>query len=107
MADLAAGKNLRRLADATRLHQAGRLDEAEALYAAILRDAPDDPVALINGGSLAMTRNDVATALARLGRAVRIAPGNAAAHNNLGFAQLHARQPQDALAALDEAVRLS
>jgi tetratricopeptide (TPR) repeat protein len=107
MTDLAAGKNLRRLADATRLHQAGRLDEAEALYAAILRDTPDDPVALINGGSLAMTRNDVATALARLERAVRLAPRNAVALNNLGFAQLHARQPQDALGTLDEAVRLS
>src|SRR5690242_320688 len=101
MSDFAAGANLRRLADATRAHQAGRLDEAEALYAAILRATPDDPVALINGGSLALARNDVATALARLGRAVELAPRNAIAHNNLGFAQLQARAFDAALAALD------
>ena len=106
MTDVSTGKNLRRLAQATQLHQAGALDDAEALYAAILRETPDDPVALINGGSLALARHDVATALARLTRAARVAPRNAIAQGNLGFALLQAGRPGDALAALDRSVAL-
>src|SRR4051794_34165351 len=106
MTDVSAGKNLRRLAEATRLHQAGALDDAEALYAAILRDTPDDPVALINAGSLALARQDVATALSRLGRAAHIAPRNAIAHNNLGFALLQAGRPGEALTAVERAIAL-
>ena len=106
MSDASAGGSLRRLAEATRLHQAGELEQAEALYAAILRDTPDEPVALINGGSLALARHDVATAIARLTRATRLAPRNAIACNNLGFALLQAGRWGEALAALERAVAL-
>jgi Flp pilus assembly protein TadD len=106
MSDVSGGRNLRRLAEATRLHASGALDDAEAIYAAVLRDTPDDPVALINGGSLALARNDLATARARLARATRVAPRNAIAHNNLGFALLHDHEPAAALGALDRAVEL-
>ncbi|HTI46059.1 MAG TPA: tetratricopeptide repeat protein [Casimicrobiaceae bacterium] len=107
MTEASGGKALRQLAEAMRLQQAGRLEDAEALYAAIIGKYPDDATALINGGVLALTRGDVAKAIARLTVAVRVAPRNAIAHNNLGFAQLQARDPDAALAALDEAVRLS
>jgi len=89
--EASGGKALRQLAEAMRLQQAGRLDDAEALYAAIIGKYPDDATALINGGVLALTRGDVAKAIARLTVAVRVAPRNAIAHNNLGFAQLQAR----------------
>ncbi|MEP6679437.1 MAG: tetratricopeptide repeat protein, partial [Betaproteobacteria bacterium] len=55
---------LKDLADAFGLQQAGRLDEAEAAYAKLLAKTPDDPVALINAGALALARNDLPAALA-------------------------------------------
>jgi tetratricopeptide (TPR) repeat protein len=102
----ASGASLRQLAQATALHQAGRLEDAEAAYAALLRDHPDDPTALVNGGALAIARGDAAGALERLERAVRLTPHNAIAFGNLGFARIHAGDDAGALAALDEAVRL-
>jgi Flp pilus assembly protein TadD len=95
---------LQALADAYALHQAGKLDAAEAAYAAVLAEAPDDPVALINAGALALSRGDLANALARLARAVAQVPGNAVARNNLGFAQLRAGRVPEALASIDRAI---
>ena len=95
---------LQALADAFALHQAGKLDAAEAAYAAVLAKTPDDPVALINAGALALARDDLAHALARFAHAVAQVPGNAVARNNLGFAQLRAGRVDDALASLDRAI---
>ena len=95
---------LQALADAFALQQAGRLDDAEAAYAALLAKSPNDAVALINAGALALARDDLAAALDRLGRAVAQVPGNAIARNNLGFAQLRAGHLDDALASLDRAI---
>jgi len=92
------------LAEAFRLQQAGRLDDAEAAYAKLLARDPDDPVALINAGALALARDDVAAALDRLERAVAHVPRNAIAQNNLGFAQIRAARFAAALTSLDRAV---
>ena len=97
---------LEKLANAFRLQQAGRLDDAEALYASLLAESPDDAVALINGGALALARNDVATAVARLEHAAAQVPNNAVARNNLGFALLRAGRSREALTSLDHAIRL-
>jgi tetratricopeptide (TPR) repeat protein len=92
------------LAEAFRLQQAGRLAEAEAAYARLLAKTPDDAIALINAGALALARNDVVQAVARLERAVELVPANAIAQNNLGFALINAGRFADALAMLDRAV---
>jgi tetratricopeptide (TPR) repeat protein len=102
----AGGAALRKLAEAMRLQQAGSLDAAEAVYAALLREHPDDPTALINAGVLAVSRGDAAQAIDRLARALRHLPRNAIAHNNLGFAHLQAGDPAEALKALEAAVAL-
>jgi tetratricopeptide (TPR) repeat protein len=102
-----ANAALTRLADAFRLQQSGRLDEAEVAYAALLAASPDDPIALINAGALALARDDAVTAIARLERAVARVPGNAIARNNLGFALLSAGRNAEALAALDRAIALA
>jgi len=101
-----SGAALRALARAVELTQSGRLDDAEAVYAKLLAQAPRDPTVLINGGVLALSRGDVAGALARLARAVEVVPGNAIAHGNLGFALLAAGRASDALAALERAVAI-
>jgi len=103
---LDAGAPLRKLGEAARLHEAGRLDAAEAAYAALLERYPDDPTALINAGVLAMSRGDAGTAVARLERAVRLLPDNAIARNNLGFARLTAGRDREALADFDRAIEL-
>src|SRR5437879_3939307 len=74
---------LKGLAEAFALHQSGRFEDAERAYAKVLSTDPDDAVALINAGALALARDDVDRAVARLSRAVESVPNNAAALNNL------------------------
>lgn len=94
------------LSRAFELQQAGRLADAEVLYAQVLARAPDDTTALVNGGALAVARGDLQLAIARFERVVRMAPANAAAQSNLGFALLRAGRDDEALAALDRAIAL-
>jgi len=101
-----SGAALRALARAVELTQSGRLDDAETVYAKLLAQAPRDPTVLINAGVLALSRGDVAGALARLARGVEVVPSNAIAHGNLGFALLAAGRAGDALAALGRAVAI-
>lgn len=101
-----SGAALRALARAAELAQAGRLDDAETLYAKLLADSPRDPTLLINGGALALSRGDLPAALARLTRGVAVAPANAIAHGNLGFALLAAGRLAEAIDALERAVAL-
>jgi tetratricopeptide (TPR) repeat protein len=102
-----APDNLVLLSRAFAYQQAGRLADAETLYAQVLASDPNDGTALINGGAIALARGDVAQALARLERAVRRMPANAAARANLGIALIHAGRDADALAALDDAIALA
>ncbi len=101
-----SGAALRALARAVELTQSGRLDDAETVYAKLLAQAPRDPTVLINAGVLALSRGDVAGALARLARGVEVVPNNAIAHGNLGFALLAAGHVGEALVALERAVAI-
>ena len=89
------------------LHRQGRLGEAEQIYRALLRLAPDHAGALHRLGMLcgATGRNDEAVAL--LARAVAKDPSSVAAHNDLGVAQSRAGRPQDALAHYRRAAELA
>ena len=95
------------LGRAFELQQAGRLPEAEALYAQVLAANPDDATALVNASAVALARGDVALAIARSERVVRLAPRNAPARNNLGFALIRAGRDSEALTALDQAIALN
>ena len=72
------------LARATRLHQAGRLEEAQGIYLRVLKREPENADALSLMGLLAHQagRNDVAAEL--LGKALAVRPRFANAHLNLG-----------------------
>jgi Flp pilus assembly protein TadD len=100
------GGALRAIARAIELQERGRLDDAEAVYARLLAKDDRDPTVLINAGVLAVLRDDMGTAVARLARASTLVPGNAVAHGNLGYALIHAGRLAEALAALDRAVLL-
>lgn len=55
-------------------HQAGRLDEADALYTQALQVRPDHAVALHYSGAIAFYRGNHAQAIERIGRSVAIEP---------------------------------
>lgn len=88
------------------LHQHGDAAQAEALYRAVLRQFPDQPVALNFMGVLRIQLGQAAEAVTWLQRAVAARADFAEAHNNLGLAQRNAGQPQAAEHAFRQALQL-
>jgi predicted Zn-dependent protease len=79
--------------------------ELELLRAALARDG--DSAALHNNvGAIAFEENRMADAIAELARAHALDPRDPTIALNLGRAYLHARQPEAAARALEDAVRL-
>jgi len=72
--------------EALKKHRAGRLDEAERDYRAIIESDPDCAEAVHLLGVIALQRGDLAAAETLLGRAVALDPNNAKYHNNYGVA---------------------
>ena len=87
--------------DALLLHQAGRLDEAEAAYAKALADRPDDPDLQHGLGVLLGQRGEVARAMALIRSAIELRPAAAAYHNSLG----NLLQQQDLLPEAEQQFR--
>ena len=75
-----------RMAAAVAAHEAGRLDEAERLYLALLRDGGDDAPLLRQLGVLRLQQGQVAGALAATRRALELEPQSAEGHANLATA---------------------
>jgi predicted O-linked N-acetylglucosamine transferase (SPINDLY family) len=99
--------NLERLVDqAIGRHQAGRLDEAWALYERVLARRPDHPRALWLAGLLAGQLGRTALALERLGAAARLPTADGAVHAALGQALLTAGDTDGAEAAFRRALTL-
>jgi len=66
-------------------HQAGRLDEAKALYQGIVREHPDCLPAHYRLGNLLHQQNRFEAAVACYRETLRLSPDFAEAHNNLGY----------------------
>ena len=91
---------------ATRLHHAGRLAEAERLYRAVLKADRKHAPALHGLGALCSQQGRLEEAVRLLRKAVAAAPSLATAHNDLGNA-LHAqRRSADALGCYQRAISL-
>src|SRR5215472_6594018 len=86
------------------LHQAGRLTEAEPLYAEVLRVQPRHFDSLHLLGVVHHQRGRYEEALRRIDAALRENPGAAAAHNNRGAALKELGRLPEALASYDKAV---
>ncbi len=95
------------LQDALALHQAGRLDEADAIYAALIAADPNAVDALNLSGQIDLAHRRFDAARAKFVRARQIAPGFADAWMNEGNALRGAGRPRDALAALEQAAALA
>ncbi len=91
------------LAEALTLHRAGRLAEAEGLYRAIRKAAPDHPDATYNAALLLGQTGRLGEAVALLRRLVRLHPDFAAAIAALGVFLKDSGQMADAVAALERA----
>jgi Flp pilus assembly protein TadD len=87
-------------------HQAGRLDQADAVYKAVLAADPANADALHYSGVIAFQRGDMGAAAALITAALARNPANAPAHNNLGNALAAQGDLDRAVACYREAVRL-
>lgn len=95
------------LEHALALHQAGRLDEAAAIYAALLDADPDAVDALNLSAQIDMTHRRYGAALAKFARARTLQPAFADAWMNEGNALRALGRPRDALAALEKAAAIA
>ena len=84
-------------------HRAGRLQEAETVYAAL----PDNPDALHLLGVIASQRGQHGLAVQRIGAAIALNPGQAGYYCNLGSAYQALDQLDDAIASYRKALSLS
>jgi tetratricopeptide (TPR) repeat protein len=85
-------------------HQAGRLEEAEALYTAILRRIPNQFDALHMLGVLTLQTGRADAGIALIERAVALRPGDALVHFNLGKALHTQGRLEQAIAQYDQAI---
>jgi protein O-GlcNAc transferase len=88
------------------LHQAGRLTEAEPLYAEVLRSHPRHFDSLHLLGVVHHQRGRYEDAIRQIDAALRQNPGAAAAHNNRGAALKELGRLPEALASYDKAIAL-
>lgn len=95
------------LEDILKLHQAGRLDDAETRYREWLAFNPDDPEALHLLAILRRQREDLAEALELAGKAVDLVPERANYQLTLAGLWLHARQFDRARDGFATALRLN
>jgi len=88
-------------------HQAGRLEEAEAGYRAILAADPRHFDALHLSGVLALQAGRAPEAVAAIEAALAVDPNSAQAHSNLGLAFRRLGRLEDAAAQFREAAALA
>src|SRR5579862_3677659 len=94
------------IADAVRAHQAGRIDQAEAIYNQILTSHPNQPDALHLLGVVVNSRGDRERALTLIDRAIDAAPKIAEFHVNRGNILKQMGRLEDSLAAYRTALAL-
>ena len=120
-AESAAEELQRQFVEAVRLQNAGKLEEAEAIYKALLEKAPDVPEVHVNLGFVYAAREDWASAEASYLKALELRPGAADAaaalatvYRETGRLQMAAdlvertanENPGDALAQLNKGIYL-
>ncbi|MCK9685502.1 tetratricopeptide repeat protein [Scleromatobacter humisilvae] len=93
------------LNQAVALHQAGRLDEAEALYRQVVAQAPGHFDATHLLGVIALQRGDLAAAETLISQALASRPKDATALNNLGTTLLRARRLDEAREQFERAAK--
>jgi tetratricopeptide (TPR) repeat protein len=88
---------------AVELQTAGKLDEAEAAYKAILETSPDIPEVYQNLGGVYMQKKDVAAAEAAFQKGLELSPGSADMAAQLAKLYHENGQPEKAMAVMAQA----
>lgn len=104
MAEAASGDVL--MPQALALHQQGRLQEAEPLYAAVARQQPDNADVRHLLGIIALQTGRPDRAVDLIGEAIALNAGIAAAYNNRAIALRRLGRLDEALDSLDRAIVL-
>lgn len=90
-----------------RLHLAGQLGDAQRHYQEVLRLNPNDPDALHLLGVIARDTGNPEQAIALIGQAIGILPGEASFHSNLGMAYRQGGRLDEAMACYEKALALN
>jgi tetratricopeptide (TPR) repeat protein len=93
-------------ADGVKLHQAGRLADAEEIYRRVLAASPDDFDCLHSLGVIFLQRGDYARAATQIEAALKQNPTNVFALNNRGSALQKLDRFDQALASYEQAIAL-
>lgn len=93
-------------AEALKLHQATRLDEAERLYRRVIQLQPNFVDAHNNLGAALRASGRMDEAVASYRRAIELKPDHVYAHNNLGLALQRLERLDEAVTAFRQAVSL-
>ena len=91
---------------ASERHRAGRLDEAQPIYAALLECAPRRADLVSQLGILQHQRGDHERALASMQRAVELRPDEPGLWNNLGNVLVELERPEEAERAFERSLEL-
>lgn len=94
------------LEEALRLHQEGRLLEAEPLYRKLLQRQPREFVALHLLGALKLQQDKPAEAITLIEAALAVDQTSGAAHANHGLALAALHRPEEALASYAQALAI-
>jgi predicted O-linked N-acetylglucosamine transferase (SPINDLY family) len=92
---------------AVQLHQQGQLEQAEALYKAILQAQPQQADALHLLGVIAKQRGQAQLAVDLINQSLQINPNNAAAYSNIGLAFQSLKRFDEALASYERALTIT
>lgn len=92
---------------AFQLHQQGQLEQAEALYEALLKTEPQHIDALHFSGVLANQLGQAQRAVDLISQSLAINANNAAAHSNLGLALHELKRFEAAIASYDRALAIN
>ena len=106
ISSMTAGQLASAFAQATTLHQAGRLSEAEQIYRQILQPLPKHFESRFLLGVIYAQRGNHADAVRQFDVALKLNPNNAAVHNSRGVALGKLKRVTEALASFDRAIAL-
>ncbi len=95
-----------KIQQALSLQQAGRLNEAQAIYQEILKAQPRHFDSLHLSGLVEILAGHLESGIKLIDKAIRVNPNVAAAHNNRGNALLDLKRVDEALASYDKALSL-
>jgi tetratricopeptide (TPR) repeat protein len=93
--------------EAVARHRDGRVNEAEQLYRAVLKLAPDHFGAVHYLGLACTQQGELEEAESLLQRAVALDPTSAEARTNLGIALAALRRPKESMAQYEQAIALA